>query len=134
MFLQCTECALNHGSFIRRYLSDPAMYSTIRATKIQPDSLFSIYKIFKLLFHYYIVLELGLFFMGKVQTVCIRCVPTLHRMRVESWVFYSTISQRSCNVQHSTWNQNVAIHSMFNIQGLYRNDPAWYSTLPPTKM
>jgi len=54
--------------------------------------------------------------MGKVQTVCIRCVPTLHRMHVESRVFYPTKSQRSCHVKHSTCNQNVAIHSMFNIQ------------------
>ena len=54
--------------------------------------------------------------MGKVQTVCIWCVPTLQRMRVESRVFYPTILQRSCNVQHSTSNQNVAIHSKFSIQ------------------
>merc|ERR1711911_449197 len=53
---------------------------------------------------------------GKVHTVCIRCVPTLHRMRVESRVFYPTISQRSCHVKQSTCNQNVSIHSMFNIQ------------------
>ena len=53
--------------------------------------------------------------MRKVHTVWKRCVPTLHRMRVESRVFYPTISQRSWHVQHSTCNQNVALHSMFNI-------------------
>ena len=31
-------------------------------------------------------------------------------------MFYPTISQRSCHVKHSTCNQNVAIHSLFNIQ------------------
>ena len=54
--------------------------------------------------------------MGKVLTVCIWCVPTLHRMRVESRVFYPTISQRSCHVQHSTLGQNTAEQSVFNIQ------------------
>ena len=116
MFLHCTECALNNGCFIQRYRSDPAMYSSLPSAKIQPDSLFSIYKSFKLLFQHYIVLEDSIFYMRKVHTVCIRCVPTLHRICVESRVFYPTISQRSCHVQHSTCNQNVAIHSMFNIQ------------------
>ena len=32
VFLQCTECSFNHGCFIRRHRSDPAMYSTLRAT------------------------------------------------------------------------------------------------------
>ena len=54
--------------------------------------------------------------MGKVHTVCIRCVLTLHRMHVVSRVFYTTISQRSCHVQHPSCNQNVPIHYMFNIQ------------------
>ena len=54
--------------------------------------------------------------MGKVHTVCIRCVPPLHRMRVESRVFYPTISVRSCHVQHSTLSQNTAEQSVFNIQ------------------
>ena len=27
--LHCTECALKHGPFIRRYRSDPIMYSTV---------------------------------------------------------------------------------------------------------
>ena len=54
--------------------------------------------------------------MGKVGTVCIRCVLILHGMRVESRVFYPTISQRSFHVQHSKCNRNVAIHSTFNIQ------------------
>ena len=30
----CTECALKHGCFIRRYRSDPTMYSTVPAPKI----------------------------------------------------------------------------------------------------
>merc|ERR1711911_464630 len=54
--------------------------------------------------------------MGKVHTVCIRCVPTLHRMFVESRVFYPTISQRCCHVQHSTFSQNTAGQSVFNKQ------------------
>merc|ERR1711911_410403 len=44
------------------------------------------------------------------------CVPTLHRMCIESRVFYPTISQRSCHVQHSTLSQNTAEQSVFNIQ------------------
>ena len=54
--------------------------------------------------------------MGKVHTVCVRCVPTLHRKCVEYRVFYPTISQRSCHVQHSTCSQNAAGHSIFNIK------------------
>ena len=27
--LHCTECALKHGPLIRRYRSDPIMYSTV---------------------------------------------------------------------------------------------------------
>merc|ERR1711911_281639 len=34
VFLHCKECALNSGCFIQRYRSDPAMYSTLRATKM----------------------------------------------------------------------------------------------------
>ena len=56
VFLHCRECALNYGCFIRRYRSDPAMYSNLRATKTKPYTPFSIYKSFKLLFHHYIVL------------------------------------------------------------------------------
>merc|ERR1711911_500286 len=55
-------------------------------------------------------------FIGKVQTVCIRCVPTLHRMCVESRVFYPTISQRSFHVQQFTFSKNTAGQSVFNIQ------------------
>merc|ERR1711911_422038 len=40
--------------------------------------------------------------MGKLGSVYIRCVPTLHRMHVESRVFNPTISKRSCHLQHST--------------------------------
>ena len=47
---------------------------------------------------------------------CIQCVFILDRMRVESGVFYLTISQRSCHVQHSTCSQNTAGQSVFNIQ------------------
>ena len=54
--------------------------------------------------------------MGKVNSVCIRCVLILQRMRVESRVFYPTISKQSCHVQHSTFSQNAAGHSIFNIQ------------------
>merc|ERR1711911_304515 len=56
VFLHCTECAFNHGCFIQRYRSDPAMYSTLPAATMLPDSQFSIYKSFQLLFHYYFVL------------------------------------------------------------------------------
>merc|ERR1711911_485886 len=69
------------------------------------------------------------FYMEKVHTVCIRCVPTLHRMRVASRVFYPMISQRSCHVQHSTCNQNVAKHSMFNIQEFQAAFSPLYCTL-----
>merc|ERR1711911_382756 len=55
VFLHCTECALNSRCFIQRYRSDPAMYSTLSATKMLPYTLCSIYKSFKLLFHHYIV-------------------------------------------------------------------------------
>ena len=41
---------------------------------------------------------------------------TMQRIRVETRVFYPRISQRSCSVQHSTCSQNVALHSLFNIQ------------------
>merc|ERR1711946_67993 len=53
VFLYCTECALNHGCFIQRYRNDSAMYSTLPGAIIQPDTLFSIYKSFKMLFQHY---------------------------------------------------------------------------------
>ena len=65
--------------------------------------------------HHDIVLKVSVFYLGKVHIVCIPCFLALHKMCVESRVFYPTISQRSCHVQNSTCNQNVAIHSMFNI-------------------
>ena len=67
--------------------------------------------------------------MGKVGTVCIRCVPTLHRMRVESRLLYTTISQRSYHVQHSTCNKNVAIHSKFNTQEFQARFSTLYCTV-----
>ena len=47
--------------------------------------------------------------------MCIPCVLTFHKMRVDSRVFYPTISQQSCHVQHTTCSHNEAGHSMFNI-------------------
>ena len=55
VLLLCTECSLNNGCFIQRYRSDPAMYSTLPAANMRPDTLYSIYKSFKLLFQHYIV-------------------------------------------------------------------------------
>ena len=54
--------------------------------------------------------------MEKLGTVCIRCVSTLHRICIESRVFYPTISQRSCHVQQFTFSQNTAGQAVFNIQ------------------
>jgi len=67
--------------------------------------------------------------MGKVHTVRKRCVPALHRMHVESRVFYPTISQRSCHVQHTTCSHNAAGHSMFNIQEFQAAFTPWYYTV-----
>ena len=67
--------------------------------------------------------------MGKVHKLCIRCVLTLHRMHVVSRVFYATISQRSCHVQHSTCNKNVAIHSKFNTQEFQAGFSTLYCTV-----
>ena len=71
---------------------------------------------------------------------------------VENQVFYPRISQRSLLLEHSTCSENVAMHSMFNIQEfqaafstLYctvgkcilrrcRSDPVMYRTLPAAKM
>ena len=43
---------------------------------------------------------------------CIQCAFTLYRMRVDTQVFYPTISQRSCHVQHFTWSQNITKYSI----------------------
>ena len=67
--------------------------------------------------------------MGKGHTVCIRCVLTLHWIRVESRVFYSTISQRSCHVQHSTCSQNSAGHSIFKIYEFQTTFSTLYCTV-----
>ena len=67
-------------------------------------------------YHHDIVLLASFFYMGKVHTVCIRSFLALHRICVESRVFYPTISQRSCHVQHTTCSQNAAGHYIFNIQ------------------
>ena len=49
--------------------------------------------------------------MRKVGTVCIRCVLALHRRCVESRLFYQTIWQRSCHVQHCV--QPKSSHSFY---------------------
>ena len=116
VFLHCTECALIHGCFIQRYRSNPAMYSTLPAAIMKPDTICSIYKSLKMLSQHNIVLLASVFYLGKVHIVCIPFVIALHKMCVDSRVFYPTISQRSCHVQYSTFNQNVAIHSIINIQ------------------
>jgi len=67
--------------------------------------------------------------MGKVHTVCIRCVLALHKMCVESRLFYPTISQRSCHVQHTTCSHNAAEHSMFSIQEFQAAFSSWYCTV-----
>ena len=79
--------------------------------------------------HHDIVLLASFFYMGKVHTVCIPCVLALHKMCVESRIFYPTISQRSFLVQHSTCNQNVFIHSIFNIQEFQASFSLWYCTV-----
>ena len=112
VFLHCTKCALNYRCFIQRYHCDPAMYNTLPAAIMQPDTLFSIYESFKLLFQYNIVVKASVFYMGKVHIVCIWFVLVLHKMRVESRLFYLTISLRSCHVQHTTCNHNAAGHSI----------------------
>merc|ERR1711946_85639 len=61
----------------------------------------------------------------SLHTVC----PTLHRMRVESRLLYTTISQRSYRVQPSTCNQNVAIPSMFNTQEFQAGFSTLYCTV-----
>ena len=50
---------------------------------------------------------------NKMRFYCGRYTLTF---AIKHRLFYPTISKRSCHVQHSTCNQNVAIHSMFNIQ------------------
>merc|ERR1711911_403566 len=63
VFLHCTKYALNQGFFIEGNRSDPAIYSTLPAATMLPDSQFSIYLSFKLLFHYDIVLSASEFYM-----------------------------------------------------------------------
>ena len=46
----------------------------------------------------------------------VQCAIALQRMGVERRLFHPKISQRSCNVQHCTCTQKVAMHSMFNIK------------------
>ena len=65
-----SECALKHGCFIRRYHSDPAMYSTVPTSLTLPSTICSIYKNFKLHYQRYILLLKTLFYIGKVRTVC----------------------------------------------------------------
>ena len=57
--------------------------------------------------------------------ICSKFAFSLQRMRVERRVFYPKISQRSCNVQHCTCTQKVAMHCMFNIKEVQ----ACFSTL-----
>ena len=44
-------------------------------------------------------------------------------------MFFTKISQRSCHVKHSKCNQNVAIHSMFNIQEFQAGFSPLYCTV-----
>ena len=60
--LHYKECSLKIRCFIREYLSDPYFQSTLPATKMQPCTLCSIYKSFKLLFQRYIALQASVFY------------------------------------------------------------------------
>merc|ERR1711911_277798 len=45
---------------------------------------------------------------------CVQCALTLHSMRVETRLFYPTISLRSCDVQNCTYIPYFAIFYMFH--------------------
>ena len=58
----------------------------------------------------------------------VQCGFKLQRMRVERWVFYLKISQRSCYVKHCTCTQKVAIYCMFNIKEFQACFSTYYFT------
>ena len=66
---QCAYGALNNGCFIQRYRSDLAMYSTLPAAIMQPDTRFSIYKIWSWFFTIILYCKHGYFTWEK----CIQC-------------------------------------------------------------
>ena len=60
---------------------------------------------------------------------CVQCAPTLHWMRVETRLFYPTISQQSFEVLHCTYIPYFAIFYMFNIEEFQAALSTLYSTL-----
>ena len=61
--------------------------------------------------------------------ICVKSAFALQRMRDERRVFYPKILKRSCNVQHCTCTQKVAMHCMFNIKELQACFSTLYYTL-----
>ena len=60
-----------------------------------------------------------LLFYGQLyftQVNYIQCALILRRMCVETQVFYTITSKQSFHIQHWTIYQNVAMHSIFNLQ------------------
>ena len=112
--LHCRECALKDECFIRRYRSDPAMYSTLPAPKKQLCTLCSKQKSYKHVFQRFILhgnsaycvglhcrecaLKDGCFNRRQFQACfskyyftweeCVQCAFALQRMRVERRVFF----------------------------------------------
>merc|ERR1711911_500609 len=81
MRFHCTNCASKEGCFIRRYRSDPAMYSTVPAPKKEPCTLCSLKKSFKLVFQRYIILFASVFYMGIVRGVCVFIAQNARRKK-----------------------------------------------------
>jgi len=96
--LLCTEYSLKHKCFIRRYRSDPPMYSIVHAPKMSayPDVQYTRVSscFFNITFFY-----TQLYFRWGDY---LDCALTLNRTRVETKVFYLTISQRSCHALYCT--------------------------------
>ena len=63
------EWASKKGCFIRRYSSDPAIYSTLPAPKKLPCTLCSILNSFIMVFQHYIILLASVFYIGIVRAV-----------------------------------------------------------------
>ena len=49
---------------------------------------------------------------------CVEFALTLHWIGVETRLFYPTISQRSCHIQHCTYIQYIAIQQYFQYTGI----------------
>ena len=108
VLLHCTEFPLKHKCFIQRCPRPNERTLNTMSLYIQYARVSSCF--------FYAILQCKPLHLTLGNCIQRHLHSYIHRMCFERQVFYPTISQRSCHVQHCTCTQNVTIYSLLNIQ------------------